>query len=287
MTAEMAAPGIVNAMTIDIEDYFHAQALSTRVKADQWDSLSHRVEGNTERALKLFSEADVRATFFVLGWVAERYPALIRRIVGMGHELASHGWNHTRVDMQDAEMFRADVRRTKSYLEDVGGVAVRGYRAATFSIGAGNLWAFDVLQEEGYSYSSSIYPVRRDYCGMPTAPRFTFHPSGPNGIAEHPMTTVQVAGRTFPCSGGGYFRLLPYPLSRWALQRVNRADRQPCVFYFHPWEIDAGQPRISGLPLRSRFRHYTNLRGMEGRIRQLLKDFSWDRMDRLAFESQP
>ncbi len=281
----MSPAPIVNAMTIDIEDYFHAQALSSRLPSSQWDWLPPRVEDNTDRALALFAEANVKATFFVLGWVAERHPALIRRIVGQGHELASHGWNHTRVDRQNAETFRADVRRTKALLEDIGGVVVRGYRAATFSIGIGTPWAFDVLQEEGYGYSSSIYPIRHDYYGMPSAPRFTFQPNGQNGIAEHPMTTVRVAGRTLPCSGGGYFRLLPYTLSKWALRRVNHADRQPCIFYFHPWEIDAGQPRVTGLPLKSRLRHYANLSGMEDRIRRLLKDFAWDRLDRLALDA--
>jgi len=281
----MTKTRLVNAMTIDIEDYFHAQALSSRVNPAEWDSLPRRVMANSERALELFAEAKVKATFFVLGWVAERHPALIRRIVDEGHELASHGWNHTRVDRQDAETFRADIRRTKALLEQVGGAAVRGYRAATFSIGASNPWAFDVLQEEGYGYSSSVYPIRHDNYGMPSAPRFTYHPNGPNGIAEHPMTTVRVAGHTLPCSGGGYFRLLPYAFSRWAMRRVNRVDREPCVFYFHPWEIDPGQPRIAGLPFKSKLRHYTNLHGMENRIGRLLRDFAWDRMDRVVFNA--
>lgn len=276
----------VNAMTIDIEDYFHAQALSSRIETNQWDSLPRRVEANTERALELFAEAKVKATFFVLGWVAERHPGLIRRIVELGHELASHGWNHTRVDRQQAETFRTDIRQTKNVLEDIGGVEVRGYRAATFSIGAGNLWAFDVLREEGYGYSSSVYPIRHDYYGLPSAPRFAFYPKGPKGIPEYPMTTVRVGGQTLPCSGGGYFRLLPYRFSHWALKRVNENDGQSCIFYFHPWEIDAGQPRVSGLPLKSRLRHYTNLSGMEGRIRRLLRDFAWDRLDRLVFNSE-
>lgn len=270
-------------MTIDIEDYFHAQAL--RLPSGQWDSLPHRVEANTDRALALFAEANVKATFFVLGWVAERYPSLIRRVVGQGHELASHGWNHTRVDRQDAGTFRADIRRTKALLEDTGGVMVSGYRAATFSIGAATPWAFDVLQEEGYGYSSSVYPIRHDYYGMPSAPRFSFRPNGQNGIAEHPMTTIRFAGRTLPCSGGGYFRLLPYNISKWALRRVNRDDRQAAIFYFHPWEIDPGQPRVAGLSFKSRLRHYTNLAGMEGRVRRLLKDFAWDRLDRLVFDA--
>jgi len=277
--------GPVNAMTIDIEDYFHAQALSSRITEAQWESLPRRVETNTDRALDLFAEAEVKATFFVLGWVAQRHPALIRRIVADGHELASHGWNHTRVDRQDGQTFRADIRRTKTLLEQVGGVRVAGYRAATFSIGETNQWAFDILEDEGYEYSSSVYPVRRDYYGMPSAPRFTFYPKGRKGFVEHPMTTVKVAGQSLPCSGGGYFRLLPYSLSRWALQRVNEVERRPCIFYFHPWEIDDGQPRIEGLSLRSRIRHYTNLSGMEARLRRLLRDFAWDRMDKLVFDA--
>jgi polysaccharide deacetylase family protein (PEP-CTERM system associated) len=189
------------------------------------------------------------------------------------------------VDRQDEVAFRADIHRTKDLLEEVGGVRVRGYRAATFSIGERNLWAFDILQDEGYEYSSSIYPVQRDHCGMPSAPRFTFYPNGARGVVEHPMTTVRLAGRTFPCSGGGYFRLLPYVCSRWAFRQVNRTDRRPGIFYFHPWEIDADQPRIAGLSFKSKFRHYTNLHAMEDRIRRLLRDFSWDRMDRLVFDA--
>jgi polysaccharide deacetylase family protein (PEP-CTERM system associated) len=281
----MEATRPVNAMTIDVEDYFHAQALSSRVAASGWDALPHRVLASTSRALELFAEANVKATFFTLGWVAERHPSLIRRIVDEGHELASHGWNHTRVDRQDAETFRADIRRTKLLLENIGGAAVRGYRAATFSIGATTPWAFDVLQEEGYHYSSSVYPIRHDNYGMPSSPRFTYNPNGANGIPEHPMTTVRVARHTLPCSGGGYFRLLPYTMSRWAMRRVNRVDREPCVFYFHPWEIDPGQPRVSGLPLKSRLRHYTNLHLMEGRVRRLLNDFAWNRMDQVLFNA--
>jgi len=281
----MTKAGPVNAMTIDIEDYFHAQALSSQVAPWQWDSLPRRVEASTERALALFAEANIKATFFVLGWVATRHPGLVRRIVAQGHELASHGWNHTRVDRQDAETFRNDIRRTKATLEDVGGTEVRGYRAATFSIGKQTPWAFSVLEDEGYAYSSSVYPIRHDYYGMPSAPRFSFRPNGEHGVLEHPMTTVRVAGNTLPCSGGGYFRLLPYRLSRWAMRRVNEVEKRPCIFYFHPWEIDAGQPRFNGLPIKSQLRHYTNLRSMEGRIRRLLRDFSWDRMDRVVFDA--
>ncbi len=231
--------------------------------------------------LRIFADADVRGTFFTLGWVAERYPALISRIVAGGHELASHGYAHIRADTQTPDAFRADIRRTKRLLEDTGGVPVNGYRAATFSIGGDNMWAYDVLAEEGYAYSSSIYPVRHDFYGMPDAPRFPFYPSGDGGTREIPMTTVRLFGRNLPCSGGGYFRLLPYRLSRWQMRRVNRADRQPGIFYFHPWEVDPEQPRQTGISVRTRVRHYTGLGRMQGRLRRLLTDFAWGRMDQV------
>jgi polysaccharide deacetylase family protein (PEP-CTERM system associated) len=270
---------LVNAMSVDVEDYFHAQALN--IDRGRWDGIESRVERNTERILGIFADAGVNATFFVLGWVAERYPALIRRIVEQGHELASHGWNHTRVDQQSPNEFRADIRCTKRLLEDTGGSLVRGYRAATFSISHRNLWAFDVLAEEGYAYSSSVFPIRHDYYGMPTAPRFAFYPVSGRHIEEYPMTSLRMAGRSVPCSGGGYFRLFPYALSRWAMRHVNEIDERPCIFYFHPWEIDADQPRISGLSAKSRLRHYINLERMEVRLRRVLADFPWDRLDQV------
>lgn len=274
-----AAPG-ANAMTVDVEDYYQVQAFERCVKREDWPRFPSRVERNTDAVLELFSERGVRATFFTLGWVAERHPRLIRRIVAAGHELASHGWAHHRVGAQDPAAFRADVRRTKKLLEDLSGAAVAGYRAASFSIGRGQLWALDVLGEEGYRYSSSIYPIHHDHYGIPDAPRVPFRP-GPTGLVEIPMTTLRVGGRNFPSSGGGYFRLLPYAFSRWAMNRVRRNDGQPCIFYFHPWEIDPGQPRIEGAPVKSRIRHYTNLASMAGRIRRLLGEFAWDRMDRV------
>ncbi|MHA1113368.1 MAG: XrtA system polysaccharide deacetylase [Alphaproteobacteria bacterium] len=270
-----------NAMTVDIEDYFQVQAFEGHIERASWDRLAPRVERNTEAVLALFAESGARATFFTLGWVAERYPALIRRIVAEGHELASHGYAHTRATDQDRDGFRDDVRRTRTLLEDTAGVPVTGYRAASFSIGANNLWTLEVLRDEGYLYSSSIYPVRHDHYGMPEAPRFAWHPCGAEGVIEFPVTTVRLLGRNLPCGGGGYFRLLPYPLSRWAMRRVNRHDDAPCIFYFHPWEIDPGQPRQPGLPLKTRARHYVNLRRMEGKLRAALRDFTWDRMDRV------
>jgi polysaccharide deacetylase family protein (PEP-CTERM system associated) len=274
------AGAIRNAMTVDVEDYFQVQAFAGCVTRADWDRFAPRVEANTDSILDQFARAGIAATFFTLGWVAERHPALIRRIVAQGHELASHGWDHTRADAQDPATFRADIRRTRRLLEDTGGVAVAGYRAATFSIGARNPWTFAVLEEEGYSYSSSVNPIRHDLYGMPDAPRTPFRPRG-TGLWEIPMTTVRLGRRNLPCSGGGYFRLLPYRLFRAGLGRVNRVDGQPGIFYFHPWEVDPDQPRIQGAGWRSRFRHYTNLARMSARLDRLLGDFAWGRMDRV------
>jgi polysaccharide deacetylase family protein (PEP-CTERM system associated) len=271
---------IRNAMTVDVEDYFQVQAFAHCIERKNWDAFPRRVDLNTNRILDQFDAHGVKATFFTLGWVAERFPALIRRIVEDGHELASHGWDHTRVDCQDPETFRADIRRTRALLEDTAGARVAGYRAATFSIGARNLWAFPILRQEGYLYSSSINPIRHDLYGMPDAPRVPFRPDA-EGVIELPMTTVRFMGRNWPCSGGGYFRLLPTALYRAGLTRVNRHDRQPGIFYFHPWEIDPGQPRVRDAGWKSRLRHYTNLSRMPGDVDDLLRDFAWDRMDRV------
>jgi polysaccharide deacetylase family protein (PEP-CTERM system associated) len=269
---------ILNAMTVDVEDYFHVQAFANVIDRRDWDGLPRRVEQNTDRLLDVFADAGIKATFFTLGWVAERHPRLIRRITSEGHELASHGYAHIRADRQSPAEFRDDVRRAKRLLEDAGGVAVRGYRAATFSIGPGNWWAFEILAEEGYAYSSSIFPVRHDLYGVPDAPRVPFRPGSPP-LTELPLTTVRLLGRNLPCAGGGYFRLLPYQFSRWAMRRVNHQDRLPCIFYLHPWEVDPGQPRQGKAPLKSRLRHYTNLAKTEGRLRRLLREFRWGRMD--------
>lgn len=263
-------------MTVDVEDYFQVAAFERVISPSEWDRWPRRVDANTHRVLDLFASSGIRATFFVLGWVAERHPDIIRRISAEGHELASHGWDHRRVTTLSQAEFRADVRRTKHLLEDLGSVAVRGYRAPSYSIGRDNLWALDVLAEEGHAYSSSIYPIHHDLYGMPEAPRFKFRHGG---ITEVPVTTVAFGDRKLPCGGGGYFRLLPYPLYRAALRRVNGVDRQPGMFYFHPWEVDPGQPRVTAAGLRSRFRHYLNLGKMEGRLRRLIDDFSWGRMD--------
>lgn len=280
------APGepIRNAMTCDVEDYFQVSAFAPYIDRASWPSRECRVEANIERILALFERHDVHATFFTLGWIAERYPAMVRRIVAAGHELASHGYAHLRASDQTRAQFAHDVRSSKALLEDIGGHAVLGYRAPSFSIGQANLWALDTLQEAGYRYSSSIYPIAHDHYGMPDAPRFAFYPHGPDGLLEVPITTLQLGGRKLPAGGGGYFRLLPYALSRWMMAKVNRDDRQPSLFYFHPWEIDTDQPRPAGLDAKSRFRHYVNISRMERRLERLAHDFQWDRMDRIFLQ---
>lgn len=265
-------------MTVDVEDYFQVQAFFNTVDRDSWDSRSLRVERNIDLILSLFARHSVTATFFTLGWVAERCPAVIKKIAGAGHEIASHGYDHTRADSQTEIAFREDIRKTKNVLEDISGQRVTGYRAATFSIGLNNLWAFHILEEEGHTYSSSINPIAHDLYGMPDAPRFAFKPSPQNDIVEIPITTTRIGRRNFPCGGGGYFRLLPYLAFRGLVRRVNRVDAQPSMFYFHPWEVDPDQPRVSGVSAKMRFRHYLNLRRMERRLNSLLSDFEWGRV---------
>ena len=275
-----------NAMTIDVEDYFQVSAFAPHIRREDWDSLPCRVERNVDVILGLLDEAGAKATFFTLGWIAERHPQVVRRIVEAGHELASHGYGHQRAsDLTPAE-FREDIVRAKGILEDIGAVAVRGYRAPSFSINHANWWAVGELENAGYVYSSSIYPVKHDHYGMPDAPRFPHRPNGESGILELPPTTVPMMGRNLPAAGGGWFRLLPYSMSRWMLRRVNENDRAPCMFYFHPWEIDAEQPRQQGLSAKTRFRHYVNLQRMPGRLQQLFNDFEWDRVDRVFLTPQ-
>lgn len=268
-----------NALTVDVEDYFQVSALAPHIDRQSWDTRPCRVERNVQRLLELFAQHNAQATFFTLGWIADRYPGLVRDIVAQGHELASHGYSHLRATEQSRSQFDADVRRAKALLESIGGCAVRGYRAPSFSIDHSNDWAFDVLVEAGYSYSSSVYPVRHDHYGMPNAPRFAYR-SRP-GLLEVPLSTTQWLGRNLPASGGGYFRLAPYSLSRWALRRVNTIDNQPAIFYLHPWEIDPDQPRVPGTSLKTRFRHYLNLRKTEHRLGRLLSDFRWGRVDQV------
>jgi polysaccharide deacetylase family protein (PEP-CTERM system associated) len=247
-----------------------------------WDALPDRVVRNVDEILALFAACEVKATFFTLGWVAQRHGPLMRRIVEAGHELASHGWDHARVFTLGREAFAADVERARKVLEDASGVAITGYRAPSFSIDQRTPWAYDVLAEQGYAYSSSVAPIVHDHYGWREAPRFAFRPLDGSDLVEIPVTTAEFAGRRLAAGGGGFFRVLPYAFSRWAIRQVNGTDRRPAVFYFHPWEIDPAQPRVPGAPLRSRLRHYTNLSAMAGKLEQLIRDFSWGRMDELA-----
>ncbi len=282
----MDSAPVNNAMTVDVEDYFQVGAFEHDIKRRDWPHLECRVERNMDSILAMFDDHGVKATFFTLGWIAERYPDIVRRIVDNGHELASHGMSHSRVSDQSPTEFADDVRTARILLEDIGGCRVRGYRAPSFSIGEKNLWALETLVEAGYKYSSSIYPIRHDHYGMPSAPRFVFSPVKQQDFLEMPVTTVVIMGRKIPCGGGGYFRLLPYALSRFAMRRVNQKDGKPCIFYFHPWEIDPGQPRQTQASLKSRFRHYTNLGIMQQKIIRVLTDFNWDRMDRVFLGGQ-
>ena len=280
----MDLPVLRNALTIDVEDYFQVSAFAPYIARADWDAVECRIERNVDRILQLLADRNVKATFFTLGWIAERYPQLVRRIVAGGHELASHGYGHERASDLSRDAFSADVTRAKSLLEDLGGQLVIGYRAPSFSIGVANLWAFEVLDRAGYRYSSSVYPIKHDHYGMPDSPRFAYRVGA--GLIEIPVTTVRMGKRNLPSSGGGYFRLLPYAASRWLLNHVNRQERQPAIFYFHPWEIDTGQPRVPGIDMKTRFRHYVNIPRMEGRLQHLLADFQWGRMDQI-FMAQP
>jgi polysaccharide deacetylase family protein (PEP-CTERM system associated) len=273
----MSEQAISNALTIDVEDYFQVSAFAPYIPRSSWDSLECRVERNVATILSLLDTANVKATFFTLGWIAERYPGMVRKIVAQGHELASHGYGHERVSDLTASKFLSDIISSKKILEDISGVEIQGYRAPSFSIGEKNLWAFDCLLEAGYEYSSSIYPIKHDHYGMPDSPRFPYQSK--EGLLEVPITTLRIFNRNFPSSGGGYFRLLPYFLSNWMLNRVNSKENKSAVFYFHPWEIDSAQPRISGIDWKSRFRHFVNIDKVEGRLQRLLFDFKWGRMN--------
>jgi polysaccharide deacetylase family protein (PEP-CTERM system associated) len=273
---------MLNALSVDVEDWFQVGAFENTIERDAWESLESRVARNTMAVIDLFAEGGRKGTFFTLGWVAERNPALIRRIADAGHEVASHGWDHRRVFTMTPEEFRADLRRTRDVLEQAGGTRVTGYRAPSFSIDKRTPWAHAVLAEEGYAYSSSVAPVKHDHYGWPEAPRFAFRPLADAAMIELPVTTARLRGRTLAAGGGGFFRLLPYGFTRWAFRQVNREATRPAIFYFHPWEIDPDQPRVNDAPLRSRLRHYSRLRAMRPKLARLLKEFAWDRTDRVA-----
>ena len=270
---------VVNALTVDVEDYFQVSALAPHIPRSDWNHIPCRIERNIDVILALLDESGSKATFFTLGWIAERYPHTVRTISRHGHEVASHGYGHQRATEQTRTAFLGDIRHAKRLLEELCGQEVKGYRAPSFSIGPQNQWAFDCILEAEYRYSSSVYPVRHDHYGMPDAPRFSFQAR--NGLLELPVTTSRMLRINLPAGGGGYFRMLPYPVSKWLIQRVNRLDKQPAIFYFHPWEVDAEQPRVPGLPVRARFRHYVNLHRTEQRLRRLLEEFAWNRMDRV------
>ena len=278
----VAMPAIVNGLSVDVEDWFQVGAFEKVIVRGEWDAISTRVEDNVSRILDLFAAADVNATFFTLGWVAKRHPAMIRRIAGAGHEIASHGYDHARVFTLDRKTFAADVRKAREIIEDCSGVAVTGYRAPSFSIDQRTPWAFAELASQGYAYSSSVAPVVHDHYGWPEAPRFAFRPLPWSSLVELPVTTAILGGRRVAAGGGGFFRVLPYGFSRWAIRQVNRAEGRPAVFYFHPWEVDPDQPRVAHAPLRSRFRHYTGLAKMAGKLRDLVHEFRWGRMDMIA-----
>ena len=275
---------LANAMSVDVEDYFQVSAFEHKVSRDDWPTIASRIPANVSRILALFEAENVKATFFTLGWVCEHHPEVVRQIADAGHEIASHGHEHSRVGTFDRRQFHCDVEDTRKRLEDVSGTAVIGYRAPSFSIGAETLWAHDVLSEAGYAYSSSVFPVKHDHYGLPDAPRFPFR-SASSGMLEIPMSSLPLMGRNWPCSGGGYFRLFPLRFSQWAVKRINVQEQMPAIFYFHPWEMDPGQPRMTGISAKTRFRHYVNLDKFESRLTRMLRTFSWDRMDRVFLDS--
>src|SRR5579864_6444495 len=276
--ASDGAFGLTNALTVDVEDYFQVQALADQFPHACWENVPRRVEANIDGLLALFSDEGIRATFFTLGWIAERHPQMVRRIAAADHELASHGYDHKRADELTPLAFREDVRRTKRTIEDISGFPVTGYRAPTFSIGPANRWAYEILEEEDYLYSSSSYPIRHDLYGDVAGCRHAFRP-GSGSLWEFPLSTRRLFGQNLPSAGGGYFRLLPYWFSRMNLRQINAVEKVPCIFYFHPWELDPGQPRVSGISRRARWRHYTNLDATRHRLARLVRDFRWSRMD--------
>ncbi|MGB7374486.1 MAG: XrtA system polysaccharide deacetylase [Pontixanthobacter sp.] len=279
----MQAAPIVNGLSVDVEDWFQVGAFEDVIDRSDWDNLALRVEDNVARILDLFDEAGVKATFFTLGWVAERAAPTMRRIAQAGHEIASHGYDHARIFTLDRKEFAADILRTRKILEDTTGQRVSGYRAPSFSIDQRTPWAYEELAAQDYAYSSSVAPILHDHYGWRDAPRFAFKPLPASNLIEIPVTTAILRGKRVAAGGGGFFRVLPYAFSRWAIRQVNREEQRPAIFYFHPWEIDADQPRVPGAPVKSRLRHYTNLDKMAPKLTKLASDFSWGRMDLLAF----
>ena len=280
-TAEQA-DALLNAMSVDIEDWFQVGAFETSIDRSDWNSLEHRVERNTDAVLELFAESGIQATFFILGWVAERYPYLMQRIAAAGHEVASHGYDHKRVFTMTADQFRDDLERSTKLIEDASGQKITGYRAPSFSIDQRTAWAHEILAEQGYSYSSSVAPIHHDHYGWAGSPRFAWTPVSGSDLIELPVTTVKFAGRVFAAGGGGFFRLLPSAIYNWSIRKMHREDGRGAIFYFHPWEIDPGQPRVENAPIKSKLRHYTNLRSMRSKLMRAGKAYKWGRVDELA-----
>ena len=280
-----AAASATNALTCDVEDYFQVSAFENLIPRSRWNEMECRLPRNVDRVLEVFDDAGVNGTFFTLGWAAERFPEVIRRITDAGHEIASHGMRHARVWSQSPAEFREDVVRAKHLLEDATGQPVRGYRAASWSLDERTPWAYSILRESGYEYSSSLYPIAHDHYGVPAAPARPFYAASAD-LLEIPATTARFAGRNWPASGGGYFRLLPFAVSKWLLDRAIHGRGVPGVFYFHPWELDPEQPRVAGADARTRFRHYVNLRRFEPRLRALLRSLKWGRMDRVFLDGE-
>ena len=275
-----------NALSVDVEDWFQVGAFETVIARDCWAALECRVERNTDAVLELFDEAGVKATFFTLGWVGERYSALMRRVDEAGHEIASHGYGHDRVFNFTPQQFADDIAKTRKILEDATGHVVTGYRAPSFSIDQRTPWAHEILAEQGYAYSSSVAPIKHDHYGWAAAPRFAFRPVTGSNFVEIPVTTVELGPKRLAAGGGGFFRILPYAFSKWAVRKVNVHDGRPAIIYFHPWEIDPGQPRVANAPLKSKLRHYTRLDDMADKLRRLTGDFQWERLDSIAVLEQ-
>jgi polysaccharide deacetylase family protein (PEP-CTERM system associated) len=275
-----------NALSVDVEDWFQVGAFETVIDRDSWDSRECRVERNTDAVLALFDDAGIKGTFFTLGWVAERYPALMRRIVDAGHEIASHGYGHDRVFTFTPKQFADDLERSRKLIEDTSGVLVTGYRAPSFSIDQRTPWAHEILAEQGYTYSSSVAPVKHDHYGWADAPRFAFRPVAGSDFLELPVTTAQLGSKRLAAGGGGFFRLLPYAFSKWAIREVNDDAQRPAIIYFHPWEIDPEQPRVANAPIKSKLRHYTRLGVMAEKLRRLPRDFQWERLDAVVAREQ-
>lgn len=271
-----------NAISVDIEDWFQVGAFETVIDRNDWNDLELRVERNSDAVLELFARTNIKATFFILGWVAERVPQLLQRIVEQGHEIASHGYAHDRVFTFTAEQFAADLEKSRKILEDISGEKVKGYRAPSFSIDTRTPWAHALLAEHGYEYSSSVAPVKHDHYGWADAPRFVYEPVAGSDFLEIPVTTAQLGPKRLAAGGGGFFRLLPYAFSHWAIKQVNQVENQPAIIYFHPWEIDPHQPRVKNAPIKSKLRHYSRLSVMEGKLERLIGDFKWERMDELV-----